>query len=215
MSIESRHWQRVYSERQPWEVSWHEPVPETSLELIEEAGLPRDAAILDAGGGASSLAGRLLAAGYTDIAVADISEEGLRRAREELGPEAERVAWLRADLRAHEFDRRFDLWHDRAVLHFMVDPDDRASYLETLRGALRPGGHLIVATFGPEGPERCSGLPVDRYGATELSALLGEEFTLLSSRLQDHRTPSGAKQQFLYAHLARDSSPGAHRRHRP
>lgn len=198
------HWQRVYSDRSPQEVSWYEPTPRVSLEMIGEAGLAPDAAILDAGGGASGLAGHLLAAGFTDITVADISAAALRRARENLGPEAERIAWLQADLRTHRFDRRFDLWHDRAVLHFMVDPADRAAYLETLRGALRPGGHLVVATFGPEGPTRCSGLPVGRYDAAELAALLGDELTLRSSRLLEHRTPSGSTQQFLYAHLIRD-----------
>jgi SAM-dependent methyltransferase len=175
-----------------------------SLELIEEASLARGAAILDAGGGTSRLAGRLLAAGYTDITVADISEAALQRARAELGSLAERVSWLQVDLRTHRFKRRFDLWHDRAVLHFMVDAADRATYLDTLRSALRPSGHLVVATFGPEGPTRCSGLPVDRYSAAELSALLGDEFELVSSRLLAHETPSGAAQQFLYAHLVRD-----------
>ena len=190
-------------------MSWYEPAPEVSLELIEEAGLARDAAILDAGGGASTLAASLLGLGYTDITVADISEAALRRAREELGPDAERIAWLQADLRTDELGRRFDLWHDRALFHFMVDSADRAAYLDTLRGALRPSGHLIVATFGPEGPQRCSGLPVHRYSATELSSLLGAEFELLSSRLPLHRTPAGTPQQFLYAHLVRtaDESP--------
>lgn len=203
MTDDLAHWQRVYRERRPQEVSWYEPAPEVSLELIEEAGLARDAAILDAGGGASSLAAGLLALGYTNITVADISKGALRRAREELGPDAERIAWLQADLRTQELGRRFDLWHDRALLHFMVDPGDLAAYLETLRSALRPSGHLIVATFGPEGPERCSGLPVRRYSGAELSSLLGDEFELLSSRLLLHRTPAGTPQQFLYAHLVR------------
>lgn len=197
------HWQRVYAERAPSEVSWHEPEPAVSLELIEEAGLERRAAILDAGGGASLLAARLLESGYTDVTVSDISAAALDRARAGLGSIAGRVSWLQADLRAHRLERRYDLWHDRALLHFMVDPDDRARYLDTMRGALRASGHLVVATFGPEGPTRCSGLPVDRYGADQLSALLGGEFELLSSRLVDHRTPSGASQQFQYAHLRR------------
>jgi SAM-dependent methyltransferase len=197
------HWQRVYRERRPGEVSWYEPNPAVSLELIEEAGLSAGAPILDAGGGASGLAGRLLDAGYTDVTVADISAAALERAHAALGAEAERVRWLQADLRSQGPGRRFDLWHDRALLHFMVDAADRARYLETMRGALSPSGHLVVATFGPEGPTRCSGLPVDRYDATGLSALIGDEFELVSSRLSDHRTPSGASQQFLHAHLAR------------
>ena len=197
------HWQRVYRERRPDEVSWYEPTPTASLALIEEAGLPPDAAILDAGGGASDLAGRLLASGYADVTVADVSEAALRRARSELGPLAEKVSWVQADLRTHRFGRSFDLWHDRAALHFMVDPADRAAYLDTLRETLAPSGHLVIATFGPDGPERCSGLPVDRYGAAELIELLGDEFELISSRSLDHRTPSGKAQQFLYAHFVR------------
>lgn len=199
------HWQRVYRERDPREVSWYEPAPEASLELIEEAGLTPDAAILDAGGGASSLAGHLLATGHTDVTVTDISEAALERAKRELGEAAGQIEWIQADLRDHDFGRRFDLWHDRAVLHFMVDPDDRAAYLDTLRRSLRPSGHLVVATFGPDGPERCSGLPVNRYSAADLSALLGDDFEPLSSRLLEHRTPTGATQQFLYAHLAREA----------
>jgi SAM-dependent methyltransferase len=209
VSNDLAHWQRVYRERRLQEVSWYEPVPEASLELIEEAALARDAAILDAGGGASNLAGHLLRVGYTDITVADISEAALRHSREELGPDAERITWLQTDLRTHGLGRRFDLWHDRAVLHFMVDPADRAAYLDTLRDAVRPSGHLIVATFGPEGPAQCSGLPVDRYSAAELAALLADDFELLSSRLLLHRTPSGTTQQFLYGHLVRYREPSS------
>lgn len=204
MSGDLDHWQRAYRERQPREVSWYEQAPEVSLELIEGAELAPSAAILDAGGGASSLAGHLIAAGYTDVTVADLSRAALERAREDLGEAAGEVEWVQADLRDHDFGRRFDLWHDRAVLHFMVEPSDREGYLATLRRSLRSGGHAILAAFGPEGPTRCSGLPVVRYSAAELSALLGGEFELLSSRLQDHRTPLGATQQFVYAHLVRN-----------
>lgn len=203
MDMTTPHWQRVYRDRPPQEVSWFEPAPETSLALIAGANLVQDAAILDAGGGASGLAGQLLAAGYTDLTVADISESALAQAREDLGDAATRIEWVQADLRNHDFGRHFDLWHDRAVLHFMTDPADRAAYLDTLHRALRSGGHLIVATFGPEGPAQCSGLPVHRYSADELAALLGPEFTLVLSKLHEHRTPSGVIQQFLYAHLVR------------
>jgi SAM-dependent methyltransferase len=196
------HWERIYEEKAPDEVSWYESVPRASLELIEEARVARDAAILDVGGGASGLAGRLLDAGYTDITVADISGRALDRARAALGEDADRVAWVEADVREHDFGRRFDLWHDRAAFHFMVEGADRAAYLETLRGTLGPSGHLIVATFGPEGPTRCSGLPVSRYGAPAIAELL-PDFELVSSRLEMHHTPSGTAQQFLYAHLRR------------
>jgi SAM-dependent methyltransferase len=203
MGVEARtHWERIYEEKAPEALSWYQPVPNTSLELIEKARVARDAAILDVGGGASSLAGRLLDAGYTDVTVADISSAALDRARAALGPDADRVTWVEADVRDHDFGRRFDLWHDRAVLHFMVEPADRDGYLEVLRRTLRLGGHLILATFGPEGPTRCSGLPVSRYGAPALAEVL-PEFELLSSRIEVHHTPSGTPQQFLYAHLRR------------
>jgi SAM-dependent methyltransferase len=202
------HWQRVYVERGPEEVSWYEKVPETSLELIQEAALPLDAAILDVGGGASSLAGHLVAAGYTDVTVADVARAALEQARFELGAAAKQATWIEADVRFHHFARLVDLWHDRAVFHFMVDPADRERYLTALARTLRPGGHLILATFGPSGPTRCSGLPVTRYGSDELSSVLGEEFELISSRLEEHHTPGGQIQEFLYAHLRRKASTG-------
>lgn len=199
------HWERVHAERDPSEVSWYEPVPETSLELIEHASPARGSAILDAGGGSTTVAGWLVEAGYSDVTVADISPAALERAREHLGDDAERVTWVEADLRTHRFERRFDLWHDRAVFHFMVDKADRDAYIETIRESLHPSGHLILATFGPQGPEQCSGLPVARYSADQIAALFAEDFALSASRLRTHRTPSGRTQQFLYVHLTRQS----------
>jgi 2-polyprenyl-3-methyl-5-hydroxy-6-metoxy-1,4-benzoquinol methylase len=196
------HWEEIYRQKAPDQVSWYEAMPRASLELIEDAAVARDAAILDLGGGASGLAGRLLEAGYADITVADISAAALERARSALGERATRIKWVQADVRDHDFGRTFDVWHDRAVLHFMVDPDDRDRYLDTLRGTLDATGHLIVAMFGPEGPTRCSGLPVSRYSEPEIRELL-PDFELVSSRLQVHHTPAGTPQQFLYAHLRR------------
>jgi SAM-dependent methyltransferase len=197
------HWQRVYAERDPRQVSWYEPTLKSSLALIGEAQLDGDAAILDVGGGASTLASDLLAGGYTDITVADISGSSLDHARAQLGKAADRITWVEADIRKHDFGRRFDLWHDRALFHFMVQPTDRDAYLDTLQRTLRTGGRLLVSTFGPKGPTRCSGLPVARYGATELSQVLGDDFELVTSALEGHRTPSGKEQQFLYAYLRR------------
>jgi SAM-dependent methyltransferase len=195
------HWQRVYVERDSEEVSWYELVPETSLQLIQEAALPLDAAILDVGGGASKLAGHLVAAGYTDVTVADISRAALERARVHSGAAGNQITWIEADVRYHHFTHRFDLWHDRAMFHFMVDRADQNRYLTALARTLRPDGHLIIATFGPNGPTRCSGLPVARYGSDELSSILGEGFELISSRHKEHRTPGGHSQEFVYAHL--------------
>jgi SAM-dependent methyltransferase len=197
------HWRRVYEERQPERLSWYEPVPERSLEMIERAHLEHDAAILDVGGGASTLAGELLDAGYTDITVADISVSAMDHAKARLGETAKRITWLEADVLHHDFGRVYDLWHDRALFHFMVEAGDREAYVEALKRALKPGGWGLIATFGPAGPTRCSGLPVDRYGAADLLRELGEGFELVSSTLDDHLTPSGATQQFLYACLRR------------
>ena len=200
---ENAHWQGVYADCDPRQVSWFEPVPDASLAYIAEAGLPTDAAILDAGGGTSSLAGELLRRGYSDVTVADISGSAIERAKDGLGEGAGQVTWLRADLVRHGFDRRYDLWHDRAVFHFMVEEADRAAYLAALRSALQLRGHLVLATFGPDGPTECSGLPTCRYSAETLAGLLGGDFRLLASRLVDHTTPSGSRQQFLYTHFQR------------
>ena len=197
------HWEDVYAKREPGEMSWYEPAPETSLAWIERADLSRDAAILDAGGGASALAGELARRGYTDVTVADISATAIERSKADLGDLAERIAWIEADLRSAELGRRYDLWHDRAVFHFMVEGADRDHYIALMREAIRPRGHLILATFGPEGPTECSNLPVQRYSAQELEELLANGFRLVASELVEHRTPSGAIQQFIYAHLQR------------
>jgi 2-polyprenyl-3-methyl-5-hydroxy-6-metoxy-1,4-benzoquinol methylase len=200
---EARHWERVYAEKDPHEVSWYEPVLEHSLALIAEAQLDRNAAILDVGGGASTLASDLLRGGYTDITVADISATSMARAKEQLGQAAERITWVEADIRSHDFGRRYDLWHDRALFHFMVQASDRQLYLETLRETLHPRGHVVIATFGPQGPTQCSGLPVSRYSEDAMAQALGAEFELLSSRRDVHHTPSGGDQQLLYVHLRR------------
>jgi SAM-dependent methyltransferase len=203
MDASTLHWQRTYLDNAPDEMSWFEAVPEASLELIEEADVPRSASIVDIGGGASRLAGELLLRGYSGISVADISAAALEHARANLGEEADRIEWVEADVRTDELPRRYDLWHDRAVFHFMFSAEDREAYLANLRRALRPGGHLIIATFGPQGPERCSGLPVRRYGASDLTTILGGGFELLASRLRTHATPTGSEQQFHYALLCR------------
>lgn len=200
MATEREHWERVYAEMAPDAVSWFEPTPRSSLAMIDELELPLDAPIVDVGGGASGLAGELLRRGYTDLTVVDISSEALERAREPLA-EPDRITWVVADLRNHDFGRRFALWHDRAVFHFMVEPGDREAYLGTLKRSIASPGHVIVASFGPEAPPRCSGLPVARYDADALAAAFDGHAELVSSHLEIHRTPSGTPQQFLFAHL--------------
>jgi len=192
------HWQRLYETRTADEVSWYEPVPERSLELIRATGIPLEAPILDVGGGASLLADHLLASGYTDISVLDLSPAALAQARARLGPAAGRVTWIAADVTSFVPERRYALWHDRAVFHFILRPDEQRRYLAALRKGLAPHGHVVLATFGPGGPERCSGLPVHRYSVAALEVLLGPGFQLRSSRIEQHRTPGGETQEFLY-----------------
>jgi SAM-dependent methyltransferase len=205
---ERRHWEHVYEEKPPGRMSWFEPTPDTSLAMIDSLELPPDAPIIDAGGGASHLAAELLDRGHTDVTVADISGEALELAREAL-PEPDRVSWVAADLRSHRFGRRFALWHDRALFHFMVDAADRQAYLATLESSLAVPGHVILATFGPQGPTSCSGLPTARYDAEALAAEFGGVARLASSHLEEHRTPSGTPQQFLFAHLIAPVEPPA------
>ena len=192
------HWQRIYETRRPTEVSWYEPVPERSLELIRATGIPLEAPILDVGGGASVLVDHLLASGYADVTVLDLSPAALEQARVRLGPLSRRVTWIVADITTFVPERRYVLWHDRAVFHFLLRPEEQRRYLAALRKGLAPHGHVVLATFGPEGPERCSGLAVQRYSAAALGALLGPGFQLRSSRIEQHRTPGGETQEFLY-----------------
>jgi trans-aconitate methyltransferase len=192
------HWQTVYGQRSIPELSWYQPKPERSLELIRETGVPPTAPILDVGGGASTLVDYLLAAAFTDLTVLDVAPLALAAARARLGRAAGRVHWITTDITEFRPSRRYALWHDRAVLHFLRDPVQRQHYLDVLEAALAPVGNVILATFGPDGPTHCSGLEVQRYSADQLSALLGSGFDLVQSVLEDHVTPGGQRQQFLY-----------------
>lgn len=203
--VRRSHWDHVYETRAPEEVSWYQPSPERSLALIERAGTGHDAAIIDVGGGASKLAGSLLDRGFTDVTVLDISENALTRAREQLGAGAERVRWIVADVTEAELPRRYDLWHDRAVFHFLVEEVDRERYRALLRASTGPGAHVIVATFALDGPERCSGLPVVRYSPEALLEALGPGFSLIESDAEEHHTPSGAVQRFVYCRFVRSA----------
>lgn len=199
MPMESKsHWQKVYETTGPTAVSWYQPVPARSLELIRATGLGPDAPILDVGGGASTLVDHLVDAGFTDLTVLDIAPAALRAAQGRLGPRATQARWIESDVLDLRTERRYALWHDRAVLHFLTSPVDQDRYLSTLRAVLQPAGHVIIATFSPDGPTRCSGLPVLRHSAESLGALLGPGFALRRSLLDRHSTPGGQVQQFLY-----------------
>ena len=176
------------------------PHPQRSLDLIARTHLPKDAKILDVGGGDSLLVDELVARGYTDITVLDLSRAAINRARHRLGDAATgRVTWLEGDILEADLPREeFDIWHDRAVFHFLTGAKERESYIQKVRSAVYSGGHVIVATFAEDGPTRCSGLPVERYSATELHDTFGSDFLLVESDRELHHTPSGVEQSFTY-----------------
>jgi SAM-dependent methyltransferase len=193
------HWETIYRTRSPDELSWYQAVPRRSLELIQATGVALSASILDVGGGASRLVDHLLAGGYTDVSVLDIAPAALEKVKTRLGPMATRVHWITSDVTVFQPERRYALWHDRAVFHFLVTPSEQARYLTVLRSALAPGAHLLLATFGPRGPDRCSGLPVQHYSQEHLIGLLGSHFRLRRCELDDHLTPTGRHQEFLWS----------------
>ena len=197
------HWQRVYGSRAEDEVSWFQVRPLASLALISAAAAGPDARIVDVGGGASRLVDALLDAGHRGVTVLDIAEGALFLARRRLGPRAAAVEWITADVTTWQPGAPFDVWHDRAVFHFLTLPEDREAYRATLRRALRPGGQAIVATFSTAGPERCSGLPVVRYEPETLASELGPELRLVQSAREEHLTPGGKLQRFQYSRLVR------------
>lgn len=195
------HWEGVYRKKAPGEVSWYQPHLERSLAFIDGAGLPRDAAILDVGGGASTLVDDLLGRGYTRVTVLDLSEAAIGQAKERLGPAAGRVTWLMGDVTDVPLpEHTYDFWHDRAVFHFLIDEEARRRYVAQVRRGLKPNGHIVVATFGPEGPEKCSGLPVMRYSAEGIHDQFGNEFRRVGSDREVHHTPWGTEQEFVYCY---------------
>ncbi|MDA9983378.1 class I SAM-dependent methyltransferase [Gammaproteobacteria bacterium] len=196
------HWEQVYSTRLTERLGWYKPHLQTTLSWIEGLGLDADAPIIDVGGGASTLAEDLLHAGYRSITVLDISEKALSSVKARLGKEVERVTWLECDITSVELPTDFyELWHDRAVFHFLTTPEQRRKYRANLVRALKPGGNLIVSTFAPEAPRKCSGLPVQRYNLKQLENTLGAEFELRQHHNELHITPGGVEQMYLYCHF--------------
>lgn len=198
------HWERVYTTKQPTEVSWYQPTPARSLEMLRAAAAGPTADIIDIGGGDSTLVDAVITDRLGTITVLDISGAALVRARARLGERSREVTWLEGDVTRVALPLgAFDIWHDRAVFHFLTDADDRARYAMTASAALKPGGTLIMATFAADGPLKCSGLEVMRYSADSLAVALGDAFHLTSSFNDVHRTPSGGEQRFLYALFSR------------
>lgn len=198
------HWDHVYENSGADGVSWYQPEPEVSLELIELMGVGPESGIIDIGGGASVLTDRLLARGYNDLTVLDLSEVALEVARGRVG-DGSTVAWLAQDVLTWEPTRTFELWHDRAVFHFL-SAHEIVDYRSVLDRAIPSGGAVIMATFAPDGPERCSGLEVTRYGSKELGGLLGADFEIVAERQEVHVTPSGGAQPFTWIAARRTSA---------
>lgn len=197
------HWDAAYALGDTTR-SWYQTKAATSCQLLRAADVTPDAAVIDVGGGASTLVDGLLAAGFTDLTVLDISPLALDLARQRLGPDqATQVTWVVADILTWTPSRCYDVWHDRAVLHFMTAEVDRAAYRRTLLAATAPGSIAIFGVFGPQGPEACSGLATRRYDADEIADLLGSEFHVEATELRSHHTPDGADQQFLWARALR------------
>ena len=193
------HWERVYQTKAAESVSWFQEHAERSLELIRSIGASCSSSIIDVGGGASTLVDDLVRDGHRDVTVLDLSAKALAVARERLGADSASVRWIEGDIRNVDLPARaFDIWHDRAVFHFLTDAADRHAYVQQVMRSVKPGGHVIVATFGPDGPLQCSGLPVERYSPERLHGEFGPAFELIKHASEAHRTPVGNVQHFIY-----------------
>lgn len=198
--VDDKHWDQVYEKKGAANVSWYQPHLARSLALIEKCGVAPDGGIIDVGAGASTLVDDLLARGYRNITVADLAQSALDLSRERVGERAGSVRWLCGDIIRLELPAlAYDVWHDRAAFHFLTGPADRAAYVRQVRESVKPGGQVIIATFGPDGPDKCSGLPIVRYDAQQLQAALGAGFQLVEHLDEVHQTPWGSEQEFVYA----------------
>lgn len=201
MQNQKEHWENVYRTKQPDAVSWFQEHANQSLEIIRSVGTSLTTNVIDVGGGASTLVDDLLRSGLKNVSVLDLSENALDVARKRLGFAGKTATWISGDVCTVNLpDQRYDIWHDRAVFHFLTNPVDRAAYVRQVMKSVKPGGHVIVATFSPDGPEQCSGLPVARYAPGELHQEFGPSFELLEHLSEEHKTPWGAVQHFVYCH---------------
>jgi SAM-dependent methyltransferase len=201
---DKKHWEDIYEARPPKQLSWFQDHADLSLQFIRDTGVSAGAHILDVGAGASVLVDDLLSAGYYNLSVLDISASALHAAQARLGADASRVKWIEADItRLVLPEASVDVWHDRAVFHFLTDPEDRRRYVSTVLRAVKPGGHVIIATFAEDGPLKCSGLDIVRYCPDTLHHEFGSQFDLLRSEKEVHHTPGGADQNFIYCYCRR------------
>jgi len=202
MQYLKEHWEKVYQSKLPNAVSWFQEHATRSLELIHSVAMSLDTPIIDVGGGASTLVDDLLGDGFKNISVLDLSASALDVVRKRLGIDGHRVTWIVGDICDVNLpEEAYDIWHDRAVFHFLIEPAHRAAYVRQVMKAVKPGGHVIVSTFAPDGPEQCSGLPVARYGPGQLHGEFGPSFELLEHVSEEHKTPWGSLQHFVYCHF--------------
>lgn len=201
--IRKDHWEHIYSDKTSTEVSWYQRCPECSLELIKATGVDKRARIIDIGGGASTLVDYLLVAGFQNLSVLDIAHSAIEQAKARLGQNADRVEWIEQDITKFAVEDSFDVWHDRAVFHFLTEADDRLRYVEAMSSVLAAGAHVIVATFDLDGPEKCSGLQIVRYSPKTMSAVFGDGFQLVETMSEKHKTPAGVSQSFVYCRFLR------------
>jgi len=197
MQEAAAHWESAYASHRGESASWYQATPRMSLELLDALQVGPDVSVIDVGGGASTLVDELVAKGFADVSVLDLSGNALAATRRRLGEDVA-VDWLQADVLEWQPRRRYGLWHDRALLHFLVEPGDRDRYLQTLRSAVEENGAVVLASFAPDGPPSCSGLPVVRYSVDELVELLGAGFELVDARREEHETPRGSIQPFTW-----------------
>ncbi len=196
-----QHWEKVFSTKQPHEVSWTQAIPQTSIDLILKTGVAKDAAIIDIGGGDSLLVDHLLKLGFTDITVLDISGEALKRAQVRLGEKAKEVQWIESDIRDFKPARSYAVWHDRAAFHFLTETEDIQHYAATVGNAVK--GHLVIGTFSESGPEKCSSLLVSRYNEQDMKRVFAESFNSLDCFTENHATPFGTVQNFRFGLFAK------------
>jgi len=195
------HWEHIYETKESTQVSWYQEHAQLSLQFIQKTGISKNAYIIDIGGGASTLVDDLIAASFQNISVLDISATALQLAQQRLGRQAAEVNWIEADVTQGNLPSfAYDVWHDRAVFHFLTQAADRQRYIDTVRQAVRTGGHVIVATFASDGPDHCSGLEVARYSPDSLHDEFGEGFELKDSTRETHHTPFGTEQKFIYCY---------------
>lgn len=202
-SDQQDHWTHVYEEKAPTSVSWYQPTPEPSLRALRKFGASPSSSVVDVGGGASTLVDALLEQGWQDITVLDIAVPALDAAKARIGPLSDRIHWEVADITEWRPARKFGIWHDRAVFHFLTEPKQRVAYRRALKEGLTSGGLAIVATFALDGPEQCSGLPVQRYDPANLADALGQSLQLIEGWREEHVTPWGAKQSFNWCAFRR------------